>query len=332
MAKTATIYGINGPVISLRGNTGFQMSEMVYIGKERLVGEVIRLTKDTTTVQCFEETTGLAPGETVEASGDAISVLLGPGILHNIFDGIQRPLGEIAERSGRFISRGVSVGALDAKKKWKTHVTVKAGDAVQGGTVIAEVPETGSITHRSMVPPAYAGTIVSAVPDGEYTIEDVIAVLEQRDGTRVELKLAQKWPIRIPRPTERRYPAAKPLVTGQRILDTLFPLAKGGTAAIPGGFGTGKTMTQHSIAKWSDADIIIYNSSIDEEITDIGQLLEKSPLLADFKAVREGNVWCSGKNMFQQPAGICDMIVEMNKVITGSPDGEMEYLHRVETA
>ena len=258
MSKTGIIYGINGPVIYLKGNTGFKMSEMVYVGQENLVGEVISLKKDATTVQVFEETSGLKPGETVTASGDAISVTLGPGILDNIFDGIQRPLSVIAEQSGKYISRGMQVSSLDTEKLWDVHMTITEGMEVYGGTIIAEVPETASIVHKSMVPPNLHGTIKSVVSDGKYNITQTLAVLTLEDGTEYPLKLAQKWPIRIPRPTSKRYPASKPLVTGQRILDTLFPIAKGGTAAVPGGFGTGKTMTQHQIAKWSDADIIIY--------------------------------------------------------------------------
>ena len=259
MNKTGIIYGINGPVIYLKGDSGFKISEMVYVGKDHLVGEVIGLKKGMTTIQVFEETTGLRPGETVIGTGDAISVLLGPGIIHNIFDGIQRPLEEIAKTSGKYISRGVSVDSLDTEKKWHTHITVKEGDVVGPGTVIAETQETASILHKSMVPPNIAeGTVIKAAPDGDYTILEPIVTIELRDGSTRDLALAQKWPIRIPRPTHVRYPASVPLVTGQRILDTLFPIAKGGTAAVPGGFGTGKTMTQHQIAKWSDADIIIY--------------------------------------------------------------------------
>ena len=205
---------------------------MVYVGKERLVGEVIALTKDTTTVQVFEETTGLKPGETVTASGDALSVTLGPGILIIIFDCIERPLSEIAARSGKYITRGVSVDSLDTSKKWNVHVTVSEGDHVTGGTVIAETQETASILHRSMVPPDVEGTDIKAAPDGAYTIVDPIVTLELADGTTKELSLCQKWPIRVPRPSAKRYPATKPLITGQRILDTLFPIAKGGTAAI----------------------------------------------------------------------------------------------------
>ena len=234
------------------------MSEMVYVGKERLVGEVIALDKERTTIQVFEETTGLRPGETVEASGDAISVTLAPGILNNIFDGIERPLERIAENSGAYISRGVSVDSLDKTKKWSTHMTVSVGDEVHGGHIIAEVPETAAIVHKCMVPPNISGMITKVVPDGEYTIDEPLVTVELESGKTIDLTMTQKWPIRVPRPTHHRFPASKPLVTGQRILDTMFPIAKGGTACVPGGFGTGKTMTQHQIAKWSDADIIIY--------------------------------------------------------------------------
>ena len=282
MSKTAEIYGINGPVIYLKGNTGFKMSEMVYVGEENLVGEVISLKKEATTVQVFEETSGLRPGETVTASGDAISVTLGPGILNNIFDGIQRPLSVIAEQSGKYISRGMQVDSLDTEKLWDVHITVSEGMEVYGGTIIAEVPETESIVHKSMVPPNLHGVIKSVVPDGKYNITQTIAVLTLEDGSEYELKLAQKWPIRIPRPTSKRYPASKPLVTGQRILDTLFPIAKGGTAAVPGGFGTGKTMTQHQIAKWSDADIIFY-IGCGERGNEMTQVLEDFSKLHDPK-------------------------------------------------
>ena len=282
MSKTAEIYGINGPVIYLKGNTGFKMSEMVYVGEENLVGEVISLKKESTTVQVFEETSGLRPGETVTASGDAISVTLGPGILNNIFDGIQRPLSVIAEQSGKYISRGMQVDSLDTEKLWDVHITVSEGMEVYGGTIIAEVPETESIVHKSMVPPNIHGVVKSVVPDGKYNITQTIAVLTLQDGSEYELKLAQKWPIRIPRPTSKRYPASKPLVTGQRILDTLFPIAKGGSAAVPGGFGTGKTMTQHQIAKWSDADIIIY-IGCGERGNEMTQVLEDFSKLHDPK-------------------------------------------------
>ena len=280
MHKTGTIYGINGPVIYLKGNTGFQMAEMVYVGKERLVGEVIRLTNDITTSQVFEETTGLRPGDPVEATGDAISVTLGPGILNNIFDGIERPLSEIAKSSGKYISRGVSVDSLDTEKKWQTHITVKPGEFVSGGTIIAEVQETQAIVHKSMVPPNISGTVLEVAMDGEYTINEPIVTVQLANGKEEKLTLAQKWPIRVPRPTAARFAASKPLITGQRILDTLFPIAKGGTAAIPGGFGTGKTMTQHQIAKWSNADIIIY-IGCGERGNEMTQVLEEFSELVD---------------------------------------------------
>ena len=284
MNKTGIIYGINGPVIYLKGDSGFKISEMVYVGKDHLVGEVIGLKKGMTTIQVFEETTGLRPGETVIGTGDAISVLLGPGIIHNIFDGIQRPLEEIAKTSGKYISRGVSVDSLNTEKKWHTHITVKEGDVVGPGTIIAETQETASILHKSMVPPNITeGTVIKAAPDGDYTILEPIVTIELRDGSTRDLALAQKWPIRIPRPTHVRYPASVPLVTGQRILDTLFPIAKGGTAAVPGGFGTGKTMTQHQIAKWSDADIIIY-IGCGERGNEMTQVLEDFSKLIDPKS------------------------------------------------
>lgn len=284
MSKTGIIYGINGPVIYLKDDAGFKISEMVYVGPERLVGEVIGLKKGMTTVQVFEETTGLKPGEIVEGTDDAISVLLGPGIIHNIFDGIQRPLEEIAKTSGKYISRGVSVSSLDTEKKWNTHITVKEGDLIGPGTIIAETQETSSILHKSMVPPNLSeGTVIKAAPDGAYTILDPIVTVQFADGTTKDLSLAQKWPIRIPRPTHKRFPASVPLVTGQRILDTLFPIAKGGTAAIPGGFGTGKTMTQHQIAKWSDADIIIY-IGCGERGNEMTQVLEDFSKLIDPKS------------------------------------------------
>ena len=257
---------------------------MVYVGPEHLVGEIIGLKKGMTTVQVFEETTGLKPGDTVTGTGDAISVLLGPGIIHNIFDGIQRPLEEIAKASGKYISRGVSVDSLDTEKKWPTHITVKEGDVVGPGSIIAETLETDSILHKSMVPPNLTeATVIHAASDGAYTILEPIVTIQFADGTTKDLALAQKWPTRVPRPTLKRYPASVPLITGQRILDTMFPIAKGGTAAIPGGFGTGKTMTQHQIAKWSDADIIIY-IGCGERGNEMTQVLEEFQELIDPKS------------------------------------------------
>ena len=283
MNRTGVIYGINGPVVYLKGDTGFKMSEMVLVGKEQLVGEVIALTKDTTTIQVFEETTGLKPGDTVIGSNDALSVTLGPGIIGNIFDGIERPLKDIKKQSGAFISRGVSVSSLDETKRYDVHMTIKENDTVFGGTIIAETKETKSIIHKSMVPPNLSGTVTKVVKDGSYTITDTLAELTLSDGTVYPLRLAQKWPIRRPRPTLTRYPSSMPLVTGQRIIDTLFPIAKGGTASIPGGFGTGKTMTQHQLAKWCDADIIIY-IGCGERGNEMTQVLEDFSKLVDPKS------------------------------------------------
>ncbi len=258
MGITGKIYGINGPVITIQGNLGYKMNEMVYVGERRLVGEVIRLTKEKTTIQVYEETSGLKPGEEVVGAGCAISVKLAPGILNNIFDGIERPLQKIAEKSGAFIPTGAQADALDQEKLWETHITVQEGDRVAEGSVIADVPETKSILHRVMLPPGVSGIVTAVKPDGNYTICDEIVTIQTADGETKALTMTQEWPIRKPRPVADRYPADRPLVTGQRILDTLFPIAKGGTAALPGGFGTGKTMTQHQLAKWCDADIIIY--------------------------------------------------------------------------
>ncbi|HIT65097.1 MAG TPA: V-type ATP synthase subunit A [Candidatus Ventrimonas merdavium] len=282
MAKTGIIAGINGPVVRLKGDAGFTMNEMVYVGSQNLVGEVIGLTSQGTVVQVYEETTGIKPGEVVTGTGAPVSVTLAPGILTNIFDGIERPLSEIAKTGGAYISRGVSVDSLDTSRKWKTHITVKPGDYVYGGTIIAEVPETPAIVHKVMVPPDKEGRVLSVVEDGEYTISDPLITIQGPDSEEETLTMTQKWPIRVARPTAKRFPASQPLVTGQRILDTLFPLAKGGTAAIPGGFGTGKTMTQHQIAKWSDANIIIY-IGCGERGNEMTQVLEEFSELIDPK-------------------------------------------------
>ncbi|HIQ75752.1 MAG TPA: V-type ATP synthase subunit A [Candidatus Cottocaccamicrobium excrementipullorum] len=283
MQKTGTIYGINGPVIYLDGDPGFQMNEMVYVGKENLIGEVIGLRSDRTTIQVYEETSGLKPGELVYGSGAPVSVTLAPGILDNIFDGIERPLSEIAKTGGPYISRGVNVSSLDTEKKWKTHLTVKKGDHLYPGAIIAEVPETRAILHKVMLPPNLEGDVIDVAADGEYTINEPLLTLLQPDGKETKITMTQKWPIRVPRPSAKRFPATRPLITGQRILDTLFPLAKGGTAAVPGGFGTGKTMTQHQIAKWSDADIIIY-IGCGERGNEMTQVLEEFTHLVDPKS------------------------------------------------
>lgn len=280
MNKTGTIFSVSGPIIRTRGDSGFTLHEMVYVGPERLVGEVIGLDTDSTTIEVYEETSGLKPGQKAEGTGAPVSVTLAPGILHNIFDGIERPLTEIGTHSGCFISRGISVASLDEARTWQTHLTVADGDELQGGAVIAEVPETPAITHKVMLSPNLSGRVSAAVPDGSYTITDRLFTLLKDDGSELPITMAQRWPIRNARPVARRYPATEPLTTGQRILDTVFPIAKGGTAAIPGGFGTGKTMLQHQIAKWADADIIIY-IGCGERGNEMTQVLEEFSALMD---------------------------------------------------
>ncbi len=258
MQQENKIYSINGPVVTIQGKTDLSMLEMVYVGAQKLVGEVISLDTQKTTIQVYEETAGLAPDEPVEGTGSQLCALLGPGILTNIFDGIERPLPALQEQSGAFIGKGLSVSSLDTEKLWDVSICVKAGDSLTGGEVYASTQETPVVTHKIMLSPLLSGTIVEVKPDGAYHVNDTVAVLEDKTGKRHNLTLCQRWPIRIPRPVKKRLPASRPLITGQRVIDTLFPVAKGGAAAIPGGFGTGKTMTQHQLAKWCDADIIVY--------------------------------------------------------------------------
>ena len=258
MSSENKIFGINGPVVTIRGKTALSMLEMVYVGNEKLVGEVIAIDSEKTTIQVYEDTVGLAPGEPVVGTGSQLCVELGPGILSNIFDGIERPLQALMEKSGAFIGKGIATAVLDEEKLWPVHLTVRAGDVLSGGMIYAETRETPAISHKVMLSPLLSGRVVDVRPDGDYHIHDTVAVLEDSKGVRHELTLTQKWPIRQPRPVRCRRAAEMPLITGQRVIDTLFPIAKGGAAAIPGGFGTGKTMTQHQLAKWCDADIIVY--------------------------------------------------------------------------
>lgn len=278
------IYGINGPVVYAKGNNAFKMQEMVLVGNEKLIGEIIGITGETATVQVYEETTGLRPGEPVISMGKAFSVTLAPGILSNIFDGIERPLKNIREISGSFIDRGLSVAPLDEEKKWSTSIKVKTGDVLKGGDIIAEVPETTLITHKVMVPPEVSGTVEWCAPDGEYTIGECLVKINTGKTVK-ELSMKQEWAIRVPRPYNQRRAIDRPLITGQRIIDTMFPIAKGGAAAIPGGFGTGKTMTQHQLAKWSDADIIVY-IGCGERGNEMTQVLEEFSDLLDPKSGR----------------------------------------------
>lgn len=281
MGDTAqgVIYGINGPVVRVHGEHAFKMMEMVLVGRQKLIGEVIRVLEDETIVQVYENTTGLKPGEPVESTGRPLTVKLGPGIIGNIFDGIERPLTTIAEKTGAFISRGTVMDNLDEEKLWDVKVLVRKGQAIGPGTVIAEVQETSSVLHRVMAPPDVEGEVIEVADDGRYPITQTIAKV--KSGKTVHnLTLVQEWPVREPRPYKSRLPLSEPLVTGQRIVDTLFPIAKGGTASIPGGFGTGKTLTQHQFAKWSNADIIVY-IGCGERGNEITEVLEDFPKLID---------------------------------------------------
>lgn len=286
MENQNVIYGINGPVVTVKNAKGFSMMEMVYVGQQRLVGEIIGITDKLTTVQVYEETSGLRPGDPIVGTGAPMNVTLGPGIIDNIFDGIERPLSEIEKRSGAFISRGSAVSPLDTEKKWNVTLKIKVGDKLSGGMIYATLPETPIIEHRLLVPPLMRECeVIKVMPDGEYTLNDTVAVVKDSSGKETELTLCQKWPIRTPRPVKHRLSAKVPLVTGQRVIDTLFPIAKGGTAAIPGGFGTGKTMTQHQLAKWCDADIIIY-VGCGERGNEMSQVLQEFSELIDPKSNR----------------------------------------------
>jgi len=251
------IVRISGPVVEAEGMTGAQMHEMMMVGKENLRGEIIRIERDHAVIQVYENTSGLRPGEEVKGTGKPLSVELGPGLIGNIFDGTQRPLEVLAERTGVFIRRGINVPALPRDKKWHFTPKVKVNDVVYGGDIIGVVEESGLIEHRIMVPPNIQGKISEIADEGEYTVEEGIAKVRMGDETRT-IRMFHMWPVRRPRPYKRRLTPKIPLITGQRVIDTFFPIAKGGTASIPGGFGTGKTITQQQLAKWSDADVIIY--------------------------------------------------------------------------
>ena len=276
------IIRVSGPVVEARGMKGAKMYDVVRVGDENLIGEIIRLNQDMATIQVYEETTGLKPGEKVVSTGNPLSAELGPGLITSIFDGIQRPLVQIKESVGDFITRGVDVPALDRKKKWDFKPLVKKGDKVTSGDVIGEVRETSLVTHRIMIPPGIEGKIRDIVDEGKYIVEDIIAKVETKEGQR-EIKLMHRWPVRKGRPYRKKLDPTAPLITGQRVVDTFFPIAKGGTAAIPGGFGTGKTVMLHQLAKWSDADIIVYIGCGERgnEMTDV---LREFPELKDPKS------------------------------------------------
>ncbi len=258
MEQHGTITRICGPIVEAAGMGDVTMYEVVEVGPPRLIGEVIRLEGGLATVQVYEDTTGLQPGQAVRRTGAPLSLSLGPGLLGNIYDGIQRPLREIAAVSGYSIKRGEKVPPLPEDKSWHFVPAVEQGQNIEAGAVLGTVQETETIEHRVMVPPGVSGTLPYVAREGDYSVGDVMAVVRDEAGAEHRIPLHQRWPVRTPRPTAARRAAASPLVTGQRVIDTLFPIARGGSAAIPGGFGTGKTMTQHALAKWSNADIIVY--------------------------------------------------------------------------
>lgn len=285
MGAKGEIYGINGPVVEVVGEGSFSMLERVSIGTLGLIGEVIGLQPDKTIVQAYESTTGVMPGEPVTGSGSPMLAALGPGIIGNIFDGIQRPLRTLAQKDGAYIGRGVAAEPLDTEKAYEVEVFAKTGARAEAGQIIAQTPETPLIMHKIMVPPGVSGTVTFAAESGTYTIDDVLARVTDESGQEHEIRMVQTWPIRRPRPHKERRPTTVPLITGQRIIDSLLPIAKGGAAAVPGGFGTGKTMTQHQLAKWADADIIVY-IGCGERGNEMTQVLEDFSKLVDPKSGR----------------------------------------------
>ncbi len=279
-----TIYSINGPVVKAKKTKDFSMLEMVYVGERRLIGEVIGVTDDFTTIQVYENTAGLKIGEPIFGSGAPVCATLGPGVISNIFDGIERPLRDMVKENGAFFAEGSRLFSLDTERGFDVTVTVKAGDKLCGGDIYCTTPETPLITHKCMVPPDMSGEVVFAAENGKYKVNDVIIRLKTGSGEK-ELTMVQRWAIKRARPIAKRLPPSRPLVTGQRVIDTLIPIAKGGTAAIPGGFGTGKTVTQHQIAKWCDADIIVY-IGCGERGNEMTQVLEEFSELIDPKSNR----------------------------------------------
>lgn len=280
-----TIHSINGPVVRVADTKDFSMLEMVYVGNRRLIGEVIGVSDEYTTIQVYENTAGLKIGEPVEPSGAPVCAALGPGIISNIFDGIERPLRDMTKISGAFVAEGSAIPSLDEQREFDVTVTAKPGDRLSGGDIYCTCPETPLITHKCMIPPAMSGEVTWAAPDGKYRVNDVIIKLRLSSGEEKELTMVQRWGIKTPRPIKKRLPINRPLITGQRIIDTILPIAKGGTAAIPGGFGTGKTMTQHQLAKWCDADIIVY-IGCGERGNEMTQVLEEFSELIDPKSNR----------------------------------------------
>ena len=285
MVSKGKIVWVSGPAVKADGMSSTKMFETVEVGDSRLIGEVIRLTGDVAFIQVYESTSGLKPGEPVVGTGRPLSVLLGPGVIGRIYDGIQRPLDQIAQKSGDFIGRGIATTPVDMNKKYKFTPVVKSGDDITAGSVLGTVEETPLLTHSILVPPDYrGGKLVDVAKEGDYDLEYVVATAE-KDGIKTELKMYHKWPVRKPRPYTERYDPSVPLITGQRIIDTYFPIAKGGTGAIPGGFGTGKTVTLHQIAKWADSKVVVY-IGCGERGNEMTEVLVEFPHLIDPRSGR----------------------------------------------
>ena len=274
------IIKVSGPLVVADGMADASMADVVRVGPQHLIGEILNMTGDRASIQVYEETSGLGPGAEVETTGAPLSVELGPGLIENIYDGIQRPLEEIVRRVGANITRGIQVPALDRERLWDFTPTAAVGVAVTGGDVLGTVPETPSVLHRIMVPVGVTGTVEWLAEAGAYNITQPIARLRTADGAVQELTMVQKWPVRVGRPYKKKFPPETPLQTGQRVIDTMFPIAKGGTAAVPGPFGSGKTVVQHQLAKWSDVDIVVYIGCGERgnEMTDV---LREFPELTD---------------------------------------------------
>ena len=285
MGEQYYIHGVNGPVITVRGGRGLTMMSLVHVGKQRLPGEVVSAKGDSSIVQIYEDAGGLSAGEPVFPTGAPLQIMLGPGMIGNVYDGIGRPLHRIADACGAFLAKGISLPALDTEKLWTVRFLIHEGDSVAPGQVFAECEETQRLTHRCMVPNDLEGTVVQVNPDGDYSVADAVALVRRPDGREAALRLAQYWPIRQSRPVAKRLPITKPLITGQRVIDTLFPVGKGGAAAIPGPFGAGKTMVQHQLAKWSDADVIVY-LGCGERGNEMTQVLDEFSELKDPKTGR----------------------------------------------
>ena len=276
---------INGPVVRGSNMAFFKVNEMVTVGEKRLIGEVVALEGESATIQVYEETEGLKVGEEIIPTNAPLSLTLGPGMLGNMFDGIQRPLNKIEEISKGFIPDGIGMISIDTDKKWEVSILAKKGQKLIPGQVYAKVQETRSICHKLLVPPGVSGEVIWVTEEGEYSVLETIVIIKNKEGMEEQLTLVQKWPVRIPRPTLKKLPIERPLITGQRVIDTFFPIAKGGTVAIPGGFGTGKTVTQHQLAKWSDADIIVY-IGCGERGNEMTNVLEEFPSLIDPRSGR----------------------------------------------